>query len=116
MWTGLYISIMAHRPIRPKKEINIPWKQPGLHTGTSTNNSAFSTPQLPALVLGLSPLALELDTDRPAVLFASGLLLLPLACVLLTTSWATSSTNIFVSPSNSTFGPCMLAREESNGA
>jgi hypothetical protein len=74
-------------------------------------------------LFGLSPLALDNDTDLDPDRFSStpsAVAFLPrifiFACVLDTTSWATSSTNIFVSPSNSTLGPCMLARDERRGA
>lgn len=55
---------------KERKGIGVPWKQPGLHTGTSTINSARSISQLPATLPAqlrddLSPFPPSVSRPRP---------------------------------------------------
>ena len=74
---------------------DLPWKQPGLQTGTSTINSALSFSQLPDRLPSAPCLT---RSSIPSICKSSPFLFLLL---LSSTSCATSSPNFLVSPSAS---------------
>jgi hypothetical protein len=83
----------SHDPSPQSKDV--PWKQPGLQTGTSTINSALSFSQLPDK---LPSAPVFTPSSIPSICKSS-----PFLCLLLlsSTNCATSSPNFLVSPSAS---------------